>query len=630
MNCIFRNMALAVAAFAATGLCAKTEYWGYASEKTCSYRTGKRFNTGTAQGFAIKVDAAKARLLSGHKITGLRALFSTGSDASEIKAFVGTAPGVADICSQEVDGIRPRFTDYMFDEPYTITGDRDLYAGFTFNYSSANTNLFSVDWTLELPSGLVWAYTGRDWETVACDGAPAIYLILDGAPAYTDVMVKPVSLEGFYTAGKSYDFAGQIVNVGTETVTSLELSFGLGDEGTVTRRVEGLKVAPRSTYDFTIADCALEKDGILPITITASNVNGAADADESDNNTTSSKYIYPQGMARRTLLEEFTGFDCPNCPTGNAVIAQAIAGREDDFVLVAHHTFGQPYGNDKFSMKEDNEYKWFFNGQQYAPGLMANRLPYIDGLTNPVVAANNAPYTSAVISVAGTRPPYVGVDLTTVFDEASRQLTATVFVTTYEQPAHAANRLNVFITQNGVPAGREYAQSGAPANYVHNHIFRGALTGAWGEDIELKAGETVTRTFTYTVPEAIVSTFSNPEHPENSHALPVVLDDMRVVAFVGGVTGSQTDCPVYNVVEAALTGESTGIKDVAGTSGDTGLYVSGSTVTAGSGVTSLRAYNMQGVLVADGQGSLELAPGLYVLRATASDGTSIVRKTIIR
>lgn len=623
MNKIFRNLALTVAVFSATAVGAQT-YYGYADESTCSYRTGKRFNAGVEQGFAIKISKEKAALLKGKKITGLRALFSTGSNAENIKMFVAKNLGEANSYEQSVSAIKPRFTNYDFSSPYTITDDSDLYIGFTLDYTSNVTNVFSVDWTAELSEGLVWAYTSEGWKSVACDGAPAIYLILDNAINYTDVMVKPVSLGAFYTSGKSTDFNGQLFNAGSEVIKSMDLSFKLGDNDAVTRHIDGLNIEPRTVYDFVLNDCMIENSGRLPLTIEATNINNAQDADPTDNIATSTKYIYPENVRKRTMLEVFTGMECPNCPAGSAVIGQAVEGREDDFVIVAHHTFGGNYGQDKFSMTEDDQYKWFFNGPQYAPGVMANRVPYVEGLSNPVVQGNVSGDVQSVIDAAENRPPYVDVNMTTTYDEQTKVVTVDVYVTTYEIPPYENNRLNLFLKQNNIKSLPYYPQQGAGSNYIHNYVFRGSLTGVWGEEIELKEGETVKRTYTYTLPDAIVSTYSIPA----DEAVKVVLDDMYVTAFVEGVTTLQVDCPIYNSVEVALKGGSTvSVENVAS---DDLLYVRGNTVFCSDSESSVSAYNMQGVEVAAAQHELVLNQGMYLVRAVTSDGNIVIRKIIIR
>lgn len=622
MNNTFRIFTLAVATFVATALCAQT-YWGYAQESTCSYRQGKRFNAGTEQGFAIKITKEKAQLLKGHKITGLRAMFAT-TKGENIKAFVTSTLDSNDY-EFDVASSSPRFTDYNFDQPYTITGDREFYAGFTLDYSSNATNIFSVDWTSELPAGLVWAYTGSEWKNVECNGAPAIYLILDGRPDDTDLMVKPIKLAPFYTAGKTYDFTGQIINLGTQTITSMDLGFKTGDNNMTTRHLDGLNIQPQTIHDFTLNDCKVDNSGILPINVAVSNINGTKDADMTDNTTKADKYIYPNDVKRRVFLETFTGLDCLNCPAGSATIKEAIAGQEDRFVIVAHHTYGGLYGNDVFSMKEDNEYKWLFNGQQYAPAVTANRVPYADGLSTPIVQANAAPYVKSVIYAADNRPPYIDINLNTSFDATTRLLTATVDVTTYEMPPYTSNKLNVFLKQDSV-FGKQYPQAGAGENYVHNYIFRGSLTGTWGEDIELKPGETITKKYTYTLPDSIMSTYSNPAN----HKLFADVKQMHVVAFVEGVTDSQVDCPIYNVAEAPLAGSLTGIETI-GTDNNTPLLrVTRGSVHAIGNVNSIYAYNMQGALIDKGYQSLFLHPGAYILRIVKADGHVVTQKTIIK
>lgn len=584
-------------------------YWGYAQESTCTYRIGQRFGSEAEQGVAVKMSKAKAALLKGKRIVGLRALFSTSSNVSNVKFFVTSELGGTPLAEASASSIRPRFTEYKFSSPIEISGETDLYFGFTLNYSSSNLSIFSTDQTNALPDGLVWGYTDGKWQTVSCNGAPAIYLMIEGSPDYADVTVKPVDMAGFYAAGKTYDFSGQIFNSGTQTINEMDVTFTLGDNTPVVTRLSGLNIEPRTVYDFTVPACSLLTSGTLPMSISADNIvsaTGAGDSDSSDNLSTLSKYIYPATTKRRILLDYFTGLDCPNCPLGTSTIASFTEGREDDFVIVAHHTYGGTLGKDYFTMKEDDSYKWFFNGSQYAPALMANRVPYDESLTSAMVQGNAEAYVRAAILVAETHQPYVEIGLATDYDADTRLLTATVTVTPRELPPYSTNRLNVYLKQSGVVSGTQYVQSGASSSYVHNNIFRGSLTDTWGEDIELKTDETITRTYTYTVPEAIVSTYSDPA----DWALPVVLDNMSVVAFVEGVTSSPTDCPVYNAVEAPFIDASSSINAV--TSNQNGNEIDA-------------IYNAAGQMVAKGQSTKGLASGMYIVRSNGKTKKIFIR-----
>ncbi len=550
MRLSLKTILLAVATFVATSLNA-ANYWGYANLSTCNKNTGIRYSNGTAQGVAFKITKEKAALLKGLQVTGLRSGFATPTGVSNVKLFITKPLGGPRECEATGSSVSPRFSDYNFATPYTITGDSELYFGFTLDYSGSGANIFSVDKTAELPAGLVWGYTGEKWENVKSNGAPAVDLILNQMPDVLDVMVKPVDFEPLYTAGKAYDFRGQLMNVGGRTITAVDLSVTVGNSEPVVKQLTGLSIAPGTVYDFTIDNYTIENTGNLPIKIEASTINGGADADVTDNAAVNTKYIYSADFKRRMLIETFTGISCLNCPAGSANVASLMAAEPDKYIVVAHHTYGNPYGTDIFSMKEDNEYKWFFNStSQYAPGGMVNRVPKNATVDNPVFVLNDEGELKRAVAAANEMPPYVDIKLTTTYDAATRIMKAKVDITTLEVPPYEVSTINLHLVQGGYEG---IPQSGASGAYIHNHVFRGSLTGTWGQKLDLKAGETISLEYSDTI--TADSIYSSAGYPK--YLLPVVPENMKVVAFVGAIGSKQIECPVYNVVEAPYTGNAT-------------------------------------------------------------------------
>ena len=590
---------LAALVLCATGVQAQGSF-GYANEKTVSYRSGKRFSSGEEQGFAIKITKEKAALLKGYQITGLRACFSTGSNIENCKAFVSSSLDGAKDFEESISTVKLRFQEYKFSNSYTISGDTELYVGFTLDYTTHTTSLFSVDNTAELPTGLAWAYTGEGWENIECGGAPAIYLMLDKAPDFNDVLTKPVSFDSFYTAGNSYDFSGQIYNCGNQTINSLDIAVKVADGAEQVLNLSGLEIAPKTVYDYVIKDYKIDSHGNLPISVIVNSVNGAADADMSDNASSCSKYIYPVNAAKRTLLEYFTGLGCLQCPGGTSNIKQAIAGKEEKISLVAHHT----YGPDVFCMKEDYQLTWFFNGQTYAPGVMANRRPYAESATSPILPATESYSVEGVLAVADLYAPYVDIQVTSDYSSSTREVCIKVDVTTFEKPSYEVNSLNVWLTQDNF-SGKEFPQTNAPDTYTHNNVFRASLTSFYGEHIELVPGETVSKTYTYTLPIESVSTYS----PEEK-LIKWIPEDMHVVAFVGGITDYPYDCPVYNVAETTLINSAGGVND--------GI--------AEREYVSHEIFNLQGVRIDE----TNLTPGIYIVRKLTTDGFVHTEKIIFK
>ena len=95
-------------------------------------------------------------------------------------------------------------------------------------------------------------------------------------------------------------------------------------------------------------------------------------------------YFYPADMERNILIENFTSQTCSNCPTGHSTLHRVLeeSGMKN-LVQVSHHA---GYEADRFTMKEDGEYCWFYGaGTTFAPAVMFNRLTNTAVSSAPIV-----------------------------------------------------------------------------------------------------------------------------------------------------------------------------------------------------------------------------------------------------
>jgi len=121
------------------------------------------------------------------------------------------------------------------------------------------------------------------------------------------------------------------------------------------------------------------------------------------------------------------------------------------------------------------------------------------------------------------------------FDEGTNELT--VHVVAYYTDASAAgdDRLSVLVKENHIVGFQADYTNGNQPNYDHMAVLRDHITETWGEDIGSPvAGETVERTYTYTVPAGWV--------PANCEVVALVGEyqeevyQAREVAMMGGTT----------------------------------------------------------------------------------------------
>ena len=590
----------------------------------------------TMQGVLIHIDKEKAALLKGCTLTGVRAAFGT-KHVSDMKIFVTREPGGTPIAESSVTGATTSAKNFNFDTPVTLDGG-EFYVGYSLLLDSSDFLPLLFDRTSDLAPGTVWAYTGDGWSDISSDGlgAPILRMLVSDAPQFADLVVKPFVTDGYYKAGDGFSPTAQLFNFGTETVTSLSVKARVGGGEEAAYTLDGLSIAPGQTYDYTLPSVSADEAGHYALSIEVAAVNGAEDEAPADNAQQSSLCVYPADMTRKMLIEKFTGQACGNCPDGDTDLKNFVAGAEDNYVTVAHHAGYQP---DFYTMAEDYSYTWFYGSSStYAPAFMLNRSIYLQGQTNPVFGPSVNNTTTAqnfrnALTVVEAEQPYVKVDMANAYDPNTRKGKVTVTLTTYNTPDLAQkNTLNVWLTQDKLIG----YQSGGGNSYEHNHVFRATLTGTWGEEVELAEGTPVTRTYEYEVPDSYFASYWDKSEIKEEY-LPyyspaAVPGDMQIVAFVGGVSASASECPVYNANTMALTqnGNAAGIHGAKADSGasakvsaDNGrLTVSGTYGTAA-------VYTAEGRLAATlngGTPSRQLPAGVYIVRVDGGAAQKVLVK----
>ena len=59
----------------------------------------------------------------------------------------------------------------------------------------------------------------------------------------------------------------------------------------------------------------------------------------------------------------------------------------------------------------------------------------------------------------------------------------------------------MWLIEDGIVALQMMPDGSSNDDYVHNHVFRAAVNGTWGEDVTVKEGEATNKQYTYTLPE---------------------------------------------------------------------------------------------------------------------------------
>lgn len=208
-------------------------------------------------------------------------------------------------------------------------------------------------------------------------------------------------------------------------------------------------------------------------------------------------YVKPAEVGRAILIEDFTGQRCINCPTGTEIINGIVETYgEDNVIAVGIHSGPLGFaGNSKtvgLMTDTGNEYytRWDKENKMGQPWVIFNRK------TSPDSHYNN---WAAMVGTIISEKANLSVKIDNAYDAATRTLTTTVGA--FGTNGTVNGKLQVWIVEDGIKALQMMPDGKPNKEYMHNHVFRAAVNGTWGEDVTVKEGETTTKQYQYKLPE---------------------------------------------------------------------------------------------------------------------------------
>jgi thiol-disulfide isomerase/thioredoxin len=211
-------------------------------------------------------------------------------------------------------------------------------------------------------------------------------------------------------------------------------------------------------------------------------------------------------VLKKVLIEEFTGHHCPNCPDGAAAVENIIAEYGEQIIAVSVHTnfFGRPTASFPADYRTEvgNELDLYFGMEAGLPAGMVNRTGFEgehrlgpDELHGRVIEVLEA-------------DPVMDVNLSLNYESLNRTAEITVEVKLLEEMQRPMF-LSVFVTEDSLVSpqknnNEELGPTPEIPDYVHRHVLRDALNGAWGDvlcdgSLLLPPGTTYSTTFNYTL-----------------------------------------------------------------------------------------------------------------------------------
>lgn len=208
-------------------------------------------------------------------------------------------------------------------------------------------------------------------------------------------------------------------------------------------------------------------------------------------------YVKPAEVGRAVLIEDLTGQRCINCPTGTDIINGIIQTYgEDNVIAVGIHSGPRGFtGNSKrvglMTDTGDEYYTYWANGTNLGqPSAIFNRKK------GPSDNLNN---WAAEVGLIISEKANLSIDITNAYDAKKRELTTKVGA--FGVNGTVNGKLQVWIVEDGIKAIQMMPDGSANQEYIHNHVFRAAVNGTWGEEVTVKEGETTSKDYSYVLPE---------------------------------------------------------------------------------------------------------------------------------
>lgn len=206
--------------------------------------------------------------------------------------------------------------------------------------------------------------------------------------------------------------------------------------------------------------------------------SGCDNIDSDDRYQTIAKPELP-GVPRTLLIQEFTGHNCRNCPTGAAAIkaiADAYPGR---VITVGMHPEGggpntAPLGTQDFRCNEAQVMYLHYKPAGFPCAVFGG----------VETSAQTADWMTVAIPFMSLEAP-LDISANTLFNAENRSITVNYNVE-MRQSVKTQLSIMVWLVENDI-VGIQNDKGNYIMDYVHNHVLRTSLNGDWGTPLALNA-----------------------------------------------------------------------------------------------------------------------------------------------
>jgi hypothetical protein len=212
----------------------------------------------------------------------------------------------------------------------------------------------------------------------------------------------------------------------------------------------------------------------------------------------------PSAVKRTSLLIEYSGWQCVNCPTAAEEAHYLKEQYGENLVVVVMHPESNP--NTRHNNKPALNYTCPEADSIYIMMGGTNTTPFPTGNVNMVKDATKGYFNdydnwATLISqaYAAPKPVLLSQDATCI---DTNLVSLEVVITNLDTLAIDAT-LQVWLTEDSV-IGSQKKPEGTDKAYAHNHLMRASITPIWGEKLPIEAHLTQQVVYEYTLPDKVI------------------------------------------------------------------------------------------------------------------------------
>lgn len=568
---------------------------------------------------AIEIPEEQAQILAGNSITGLRIAFGPSS-VQDVNIFLAyeLEDDVVPFNSQVSHlSVTEGWNQVTLETPYEIEGKR-FFIGYWL--TTANSKDYPVIADGIPPTHHYGDYinNGKGWTNKGdFYGNMCIEAIIEGDNLpQNDVKASSLSVSDYVKTDSPFSLSVKLTNKGAKAVESVEAGCFINNvkaEG-ITYKLVPESINPGYSGNLVISGVTCDTEMLdVPVSVVITKVNGEDDFTP-DNNTASSSFSALEVLYEPTMVvEEGTGTWCKWCVRGIVAFSDMKEKYGDSFIGIAIHH------NDAMTLL-DTPYNLFIRKQvvQFPGGVINRRFKtqmYPEEIEDYYLSIMETP---SIAEITIDSAEYDGWDA-----ENISVTTTSHFAIDAENNPY---RIAFAITENGIgPYLQQNAYAGGKAGemdgwenldeYVET-IFNDVQVGLsdpYGDAGSLPAQITKQTDYTY-------STSLSTSFVKN-------LENCEVIALIINTKTSAIEnaCKITptNIGEAGI--ETAETQKIALKSVNGGIQISGN-------YKECKVYGIDGsnVKTVYGEASVSLPNGIFIVKVTGSNNSTVTKKIIVR